>query len=220
MPTPKWIRGTSRSSRDASTAAECGMHVLAVVGDRQRADPGVEQLHRRGTRLHLHPEEGRGDLGQPAQQPVPKDRFAVHQRLGPLVVARRSALHEVRRERERRPGKPDQRRRAELGDQVGHRLGHVGHVGRLQRSQPREVRRRADRRGDHRTDAGHDVEVDPDRLQRHHDVGEQDRRVNPVPPHRLQGQLDDQVRASTSLSASRRPPALCGTRATSGLPAA
>ena len=39
--------------------------------------------------------------------------------------------------------------------------------------------------GDHRTDAGHDVEVDPDGLERQHDVGEEDRRVHAVAPDRL-----------------------------------
>ena len=48
-------------------------------------------------------------------------------------------------------------------------------------------------------DAGLDVQVDPDRLQRHHDVAEEDRRVDAVPAHRLEGDLGDQVRVGAGL---------------------
>ena len=57
----------------------------------------------------------------------------------------------------------------------------------------------ADRVGDDRPGAGHDVEVDADRLERHHDVGEEDGRVDAVAAHRLQGDLDDQVGAEARL---------------------
>jgi len=51
----------------------------------------------------------------------------------------------------------------------------------------------AHRLGDDGADAGLDVEVDADRLERQHDVGEEDGRVDAVPPHRLEGDLGDQA---------------------------
>lgn len=52
----------------------------------------------------------------------------------------------------------------------------------------------ADRVRDHGAGAGHDVQVDAGGGQRHHDVAEQDGRVDPVPPDRLHGDLADQLR--------------------------
>ena len=51
----------------------------------------------------------------------------------------------------------------------------------------------ADRALDHRADARLDVHVHADRPQRHHDVAEQDRRVDVVAAQRLQGDLGDQL---------------------------
>ena len=51
-------------------------------------------------------------------QRVPHVRRAEHQRLGPGVLLRRTALDQVRRHRERRPGEADQRGAAELTDQA------------------------------------------------------------------------------------------------------
>ena len=45
---------------------------------------------------------------------------------------------------------------------------------------------------DHRPDIGHDVQLDARCAQRHHDVGEQDRRVHPVPADGLQRDLGDE----------------------------
>ena len=62
-----------------------------------------------------------------------------------------------------------------------------------------DVVHRRDRLRDHRADPGLDVEVDAGGVQRHHDVGEEDRRVDPVPAHRLQGDLGDQVGRAAGL---------------------
>ena len=51
----------------------------------------------------------------------------------------------------------------------------------------------ADRVRDHRSDVGHDVQVDAGRAQRHDDVGEEDRRVDVVAADRLQGDLAGQL---------------------------
>ena len=84
-------------------------------------------------------------------------------------------------------------------DQHPHRLGDGSDVVGLQRPEPVEVGRGPDRLGDHRPDPGHDVEVDADRLERHDDVAEQDRRVHAVPAHRLQGDLGDELRRPAGL---------------------
>ena len=73
---------------------------------------------------------------------------------------------------------------------------HVVDVVGLERSQLLEVALRADRRRDHRSDSRLDVEVDPDRLEGHHDVAEQDRRVHAVPANRLHRDLGDEVGAA------------------------
>ena len=52
---------------------------------------------------------------------------------------------------------------------------------------------------------GDDVEVDADGRQRDDDVGEEDRGVDAVAAHRLQGDLGDEVRARGRTRASRRP---------------
>ena len=58
----------------------------------------------------------------------------------------------------------------------------------------------ADRLPDHRADAGLDVDVQPHRPQRDHDVAEQDGRVHRVPAHRLQGDLGDDIGLEHALS--------------------
>ena len=70
---------------------------------------------------------------------------------------------------------------------------------RIQARQYRHVGGRADGVGDDRTGAGDDVQVDTGGAQRHHDVGEQDRRVHIVPAHRLQRDLADHRRVEAGL---------------------
>jgi hypothetical protein len=117
----------------------------------------------------------------------------VQECLGAFVVARRATLDEVRREGERRPGEGDERRAAELADELAHRLAHIADVVGLERPQPRHVRGRSHRLRHDGADARHDVEVDPDRLERQHDVAEQDRCVDAVAAYRLERDLGDEV---------------------------
>ncbi len=175
------------------------LHVAAVVGGGQGADPGVEQLHGAGPGVDLHPQEGLGDDGQPLHQPGPQLRVAVHEGLGAALVLARPALDQVAGQGEGGAGEADERRRAELGDQAAHALGDVGDVLGRERGQPVEVGRGADRLGDDRPDAGDDVEVDADGLERHDDVGEEDRRVDAEAADRLQGDLDDHLRPGARL---------------------
>jgi hypothetical protein len=118
----------------------------------------------------------------------------VHERLRPGVVPGRAALDQVAGQRERRSGEPDQRGAGKLAGEHPDRLVDVPDLARVEVRQPGHVGRGTHRRGDHRPHPGHDVQVDAGRPQRHHDVGEQDRRVHPVPAHRLQGDLGDEVR--------------------------
>ena len=191
-----------------------------VVARGQRARPRVEELHRRGAVLDLQPQERAGDPGQLRQQVVPQRRVAVHQGLGVGVVAGRPALDQVRGQRERRAGEPDERGAAELGAELLDRRQHRGHVVGLQVAQLAEVGPGADRARDDRADPRLDVEVHADRLERHHDVAEEDGRVDAVPAHRLQGDLDDQVGAEARVEHRRALRAPRGTPAASGRPAA
>ena len=79
------------------------------------------------------------------------------------------------------------------GEQA-HGLGDVRDVVGRQVAQLGEVGPGADRPGDDRADPGDDVEVDADGRQGNHDVGEEDRGVDPVAAHRLQRDLGDEVR--------------------------
>ena len=90
-------------------------HVGAVVGQRQRPGPGVEHLDGVHPRVHLRFQERDGEIGQRRHQRVPGVGLAEHHRLGALVVAARSALDEVGRQRERSTGEADQRDIAQLG---------------------------------------------------------------------------------------------------------
>ena len=218
VPTPKWMRGTSAHGRQHPRAVR--LDVRPVVGRRQRADPGVEQLHGARPGVDLHPQERQRDRGEPVEQLRPQLGLAVHQRLGAGVVLARAALDEVAGQRERRAGEADERRRAELADERAHRLGDVRDVVGRQRGQPVEVGGGAERLRDDRSGARHDVEVDADRLERHDDVGEEDRRVDAVAAHRLQRDLGDEVGRGAGvehLVALAQP---CGTPAAPGRPAA
>ena len=184
--------------------ARVRQHPLGVVGGRQHPGPRVEQLHRGGAGLDLGAQERRRGDRQPVQQPRPRLGLGVHERLGAGVLLRRAALDQVGGQGERRPGEADQRRRPELGDQGTDGGLQERQPLRLQRRQRVDVGDRAHRGGHDRPDAGLDLDVDPGDDQRQHDVGEQDRRVDAVPAHRLQRDLGDQVGVLAGLE-HRRP---------------
>jgi hypothetical protein len=125
---------------------------------------------------------------------MPQLGVAVHQGLGVFVVLGRPTLDEVRREGERRTGKTDQWRGAELRHRQLHGLRDVGDVLRGQLWNTVKVGVRPKRLRDHGSYPRDDVQIHPDRGQGHHDVAEEDRRVDPVPAHRLQRDLGDQLR--------------------------
>jgi hypothetical protein len=183
----------------AQDSRRVGQHEPPVVGFGQGTGPGVEELDGLHPGVHLDPQELQGDPGEPGAQRVPDLRYAVHQRLGLLVVARRSTLDQVAGQRERRTGEPDQRRGAQLGAQQPDGLGHERHRTGGQRLDAGHVVGGADRVGHHRAGTGHDVEVDTGGRHGHHDVAEQDRGIHVVPPHGLQGDLADEIGAAARL---------------------
>ena len=150
---------------------------------------------------------------------MPGVGLAQHHRLGALVVAARTALDQVGRQRERRTGEADQRNIAQLGHQQPHRIGDGRNMLALEGLHRGDIGGGADRVLDHRPDVGHDIQFDARGAQRHDDVGEQDGGVDAVPAHRLQGDLTDQLR----IEAGGQHAVLCAQRPvlgqrTTGLP--
>ena len=200
VPTPKWIRGTAARSAAAAPPRPAPRPSAAA---RTRGSPPATA--RRPTSRTAAPRStparparagtSPAIRGQPVEQVVPQLRVAVHQRLGALVVAARAALDQVGRQRERRAGEADQRRRRRARRPAAAPPRATGSTASVARAGAARRARRASRIGvgDHRADARHDVQVDADRLERHHDVAEQDRRVDAVAADRLQGDLGDQV---------------------------
>ena len=174
-------------------AGRVRLGVAGVVRGAQAAGPRIEELHDRGARGDLHLQEGRGDVGEPGAQGVPQSRLAHHQRLRRRVVFAGTAFDQIAGQRERSPGESDQRRLPQLGDQQADRITDVAEVGGIQRLQLVQVLDPTDRSADHRTASGHDVKVDLGRLQRHHDVGVENRGVHAVATDRLQSDLGDEV---------------------------
>ena len=194
MPTPKWILGTPRSADSLEHLARGGKGEGRVVRRRQRAGPAVEELDRRGAGGDLGPQRREGDVGEAVGEAVPELGLGVHEGLRPGERARRAALDEVARERERRAGEADQRH-VQLADDDADRLEHVGEVRLgLERSEAVQVSVVPKRHVDHRPTSGHDLDPDADRGQGHDDVREQDGGVDPVTAYRLQGELGGELR--------------------------
>ena len=197
-----------RHAQRARAAQDLGgvrHHVPRVVVGGQRARPRVEQLDGARAGGHLDLEVRRGDAGDLAHQRVPDVRGAEHHGLGLRVLLGRPALDEVRRHRERGAGEADQGGGPQLTDQAAHRLGDERDVVGRQVGDGGDVGEGAHRGRDHGAHTGLDVQVDPDRLERQHDVGEEDGRVDAVPPDRLEGDLHDQLGWSRTTSSMPTP---------------
>ena len=174
-------------------------HQLAVVALRERTGPGVEELHGVDAGVDLGAQERQRRVGEGGAQRVPGVRLGVHQRLGALVVAARAALHEVGREGERRAREADERGVAELADEQPHRVGHRRDALGVQRRQGGDVGGRAHRLLHDGTGAGDDVDPDPGGLERHDDVGEEDRGVDAVAADGLQRDLAGEIGGQAGL---------------------
>ena len=120
---------------------------------------------------------------------MPVRRFGQHHRLGAGVVAAGTAFHQIGRQREGRAGETDQRHLAQRVDQQRDRPANRLNRLWVKRFHGIDIGGGAHRVRDHRSDVGHDVQVDAGRAQRHDDVGEEDRRVDVVAADRLQGDL-------------------------------
>ena len=111
---------------------------------------------------------------------MPRIRFAVHQRLGAAEIRRRPAFDGVRGERERCAGETDQRQAAvELVADEADRFQNVCEpLARIEPPEPIDVCARPDWIRDRWALALDEVERQPERLERHEQVGEEDRGVD------------------------------------------
>ena len=134
---------------------------------------------------------------QTSEQRVPGLRIGVHERFGLLVVPARTTFDQIRRQSERRSGKADQRRGAQLGGEKPNGLRDCAYLFGDQSRECCNVGDGANRIGDHRSDAGNDVEIDSRSFEWNDDVREQDCRVHVVTAHRLHRDLTDQRRIET-----------------------
>ena len=82
-------------ARDAQGQGGVGLDALAVVGGRQAARPGVEELGGRGPGAHLGGHEAAGQVRAPGHEPVPAAGVGVHEGAGRQVVAAGAALDHV-----------------------------------------------------------------------------------------------------------------------------
>ena len=82
---------------------------FAVVRAAQRAGPGIEHLERLHSRVNLRPQVVGDHLGEPIAEAVPRRGLAEHERLGARVAGRGPAFDGVRRQREWRAAKSDER---------------------------------------------------------------------------------------------------------------
>ena len=171
-----------------------GQHVAAVVGGREGAGPGIEQLHRPGAGVHLGADRGDGQVAKGLHQVEPEGLVTEHQGFGGAVGARRAPLDQVAGHGERGAGEADQRDIGGRDDRLD-RLEYVRGIRlRVEGAETAEVGPAAKRLFDHRPDARHDVDVHPDGVDRGNDVAEEHGGVHPVAAYRLQRDLGGQLR--------------------------
>ena len=182
-------------------AGRVGGDELAVVGLRQRAHPGVEELDDVGARTHLGLQVGRKGVRELFHQRVPHLRRAVHARLRLHEVAGRLALDEVAGDGERTAGEADDSLVAvELLTDEADGLQHEGHrLLRLGHAEPLDVGQAGDRLGHDRPDAVDEVDVDSHADDREHDVGEHHGRVHAEAMDWLQRHLGAELGLPTHL---------------------
>ncbi len=175
-----------------------GRDELLVVGRRERPDPRVEQLDHVRPGLGLRGHVGREPVGEPVGERVPDVRLAVHQRLDPGEVAARLPLDEVAGDGERPAAEADHGLVvAQLAAHDPHRLEDP--LVRRAGPEPLHVRGGADRLRHHRADPVHELDVDPHREDRGHDVREHHGRVDAVAAYRLERHLGAELRPLADL---------------------
>ena len=184
---PEMNRGNAGRQR-ADERACVGHDERAVVVRRQHADPRVEDLHGLGARRDLAVQVARRRLREDLQQAVPRLGLLVHEPLGVEVLARRPALDDVGRDRERRPGEADEGNAPrERLLHAPHGLEHEGHGGLdVDPAEPRDVALAPHGPADHGPLALRELEPHAERLDDQEDVGKEDRRVHAEPVHGLE----------------------------------
>ncbi len=183
-----------------------------VVGGGERADPAVEELHRGCPRLHLGAQRRQGHVGQRVEEPGEEVGIPPHEGLGMGVDARRPPFDQVTRHRERSPGEPDEgdAEGVELRGDQADGFEHVAGVGLgLEGAQPGQVFGCSEGPIDDRAPALFHLDPEAHRRGRHHDVAEEDRGVDAIAAHGLQGQLRGELGLSDGVEhaplATRRP---------------
>ena len=182
-------------------ARRVGRSELAVVRDRECADPRVEQLNNVRPRPHAPGQVAAERVGELLHQLVPDLRRAVHAPLRLLELTRRLTLDQVPGDRERPTGEADDGLVGpeRLADEP-HGLERPRHrlLG-LRHDEPLHVGERAHRCGDDRPDVLDQLDLDPHAENRKHDVGEHHRRIDAMSPHRLQRHLRAELRLARDL---------------------
>ena len=176
-------------------AARVRQDELAVVARVEGANPRVEHLHGVDAGVDLGDQEIRDDIGEQIAEAMPGRRRAVHQRLRARERARVAALDCVRRERERRARKADERHAS--GELALHRPYGIEHIAerfaRIEAPHAAEVVLRLQGMLDGRSLAPDKVEPHPHRLERQQQIRKQNGRVNVDPPNRLEGHLGREI---------------------------
>ena len=224
VPTPKWIRGTPASASPASTRAR--VRQRRTRGSRA-ADSAPAHESNSCTAstpgVDLRAQERRGDVGEPA--PSGACHTLRRRRASAPWCARGCGSGRPRPGSDARvngaPAKPISGVSPSSPHQQADGLGDRRDLARG--AGPAAARRRrpcAPAAATTGPGAGHDVDVDAGGVQRHDDVAEQDRRVDPVPAHRLQRDLAGELRGSGRPRACRCRRAARGTRAATAPPGA
>ena len=158
------------------------------------AGPRIEDLDRLHAGIDLQPQVVRHRDVELFEERFERRGLAIHQPLDRAEAFLALALHQVGGNGERRAAEANQRRAAvELAAQQADRIGHERHRLRGRTGlEAIDLRARADRIGNlrPRLERHRDAEC----IERHHDVGEQDRRIHLEAAQRLQRHLGGQFR--------------------------
>ena len=170
-----------------------------VIGGAQNAGPRIEDLHRLDARPHLQLQVVDHRDSELLEQGFKGGWLAEHQPLDGAEALFAFALHQVCGQREGRATEADQRGAAvEFRSQQAHGVGDEGeHLAGGLRPQGLDLRARSDRLGDLGT--GVEGHVDAERIERQHDVREQDGGIEREAPQRLQRDLGRQFRGAAQL---------------------
>ena len=105
---PKWITGTVRIE-PGEEPRHVRLDEPAVVGRAERADPAIEDLEHLRTGRRLGVQVDRRRVDQATHQRIPGPVVPIHERLGLLVVSRRSPFDGIAGQGERGTREADQR---------------------------------------------------------------------------------------------------------------